>query len=120
MNYVISNSKFIQLRWNDWCSGGTLKPRFILHLDVEIITNALTLWGIFGKRKEIHDTIMELHNQGYLDKDIAEILNDRNILTPRNKVWFAKNVWAARNYLSKRQERETQTSWKITRVFCEF
>ena len=108
------------LQWNEWCSGGALKPRFILHLDVEIITNALTLWGIFGKRKEIHDTIMEFHNQGYLDKDIAEILNDRKILTPRNKVWFAKNVWAARNYLGKRQERETQTSWKITRVFCEF
>ena len=61
------------LPWNERCSGGTLKPRFILHLDVEIITNALTLWGIFGKRKEIHDTIMKLHNQGYLDKDIAEI-----------------------------------------------
>ena len=63
---------------------------------------------------------MELHNQGYLDKDIAEILNVGKILTPRNKVWCAKNVWASRNYFGKRQERETQTSWKITRVFCEF
>ena len=63
---------------------------------------------------------MELHDQGYLDKDIAEILNYRNILTPRNKMWFAKNVWAAKNYLRKRQERETQTSWKITRLFSEF
>ena len=99
---------------------GIIIPRFVLHLDVEITTNALTLWGIFGRRKEIHDMIMELHDQGYLDKDIAEILNDRNILTPRNKMWFAKNVRAARNYLCKRQERETQTSWKITRVFCEF
>ena len=99
---------------------GALKPRFILHLDVEIITNALTLRGIFGRRKEIHDMIMELHDHGYLDKDIAEILNDRNILTPRNRVWFGKNVWAARDYIRKRQERETQTSWKITRVFCEF
>ena len=99
---------------------GVIIPRFVLHLDVEITTNALTLWGIFGRRKEIHDMIMELHDQGYLDKDIAKVLNDRNIPTPRNKMWFAKNVWAARNYLRKRQERETQISWKITRVFCEF
>ena len=99
---------------------GVIIPRFVLHLDVEITTNALTLWGIFGRRKEIHDMIMELHDQGYLDKDIAEILNDRNILTLRNRVWFGKNVWAARDYIRKRQERETQTSWKITRVFCEF
>ncbi len=49
---------------------------------------------------------MELHNQGYLDKDIAEILYDRNILTPRNKVWFAKNVWAQEITLAKdRNER---------------
>ena len=98
---------------------GALKPRFILHLDVEIITNALTLWGIFGRRKEIHDMIMELHKQGYLDKNIAKILNDRNILTPRNRVWFAKNVWAARNYIRSRENRATETSWKITKVFCE-
>jgi len=86
---------------------------------VEITTNALTLWGIFGKRKEIHDMIMELHKQGYLDKNIAKILNDRNILTPRNRVWFAKNVWAARNYIRSRENRATETSWKITKVFCE-
>ena len=55
---------------------GALKPRFILHLDVEIITYALTLWGIFGRRKEIHDMIMKLHGQGHLDKDIAAIVND--------------------------------------------
>ena len=86
---------------------------------MEITTNALTLWGIFGKRKEIHDMIMELHKQGYLDKNIAKILNDRNILTPRYRVWFAKNVWAARNYIRSRENRATETSWKITKVFCE-
>ena len=45
---------------------GIIIPRFVLHLDVEITTNALTLWGIFGRRKETHDMIMELHDQGYL------------------------------------------------------
>ena len=93
---------------------GALKPRFILHIDVEIITNALSIWGIFGKRKEIHEMIMDLHDQGYLVKDIAKIMNSRNIPTPRNKLWCAKHVWAARNYLRKRKERETQTTWKIT------
>ena len=31
---------------------GVIIPKFVLHLDVEITTNALTLWGIFGRRKE--------------------------------------------------------------------
>jgi hypothetical protein len=53
---------------------------------------------------------MGLNAQGYLDKDIAKILNDRNIPTLRNKVWLGKNVWAARGYIRKREERRTQTS----------
>ena len=53
--------------------------------------------------------IMGLHNKGYLDKDIAKFLNDRNITTPRNKRWFAKHVWAARNYVRKRKERKKDT-----------
>ena len=52
---------------------GALKPRFILHIDVEIITNTLSIWGIFGKRKEFHEMIMDLHDQGYLDKDILPL-----------------------------------------------
>lgn len=52
---------------------GALKPRFILHIDVEIITNTLSIWGIFGKRKEIHEMIMDLHDQEYLDKDILPL-----------------------------------------------
>ena len=52
---------------------GALKPRFILRIDVEIITNTLSIWGIFGKHKEIHEMIMDLHDQGYLDKDILPL-----------------------------------------------
>jgi len=113
-------SKFIPSQWNERCMCGALNPRFILHIDVEILTNALSIWGIFGRRKEIHELIMDLHNRGYLDKDIAKIMNDRNIPTSRNKLWFAKHVWAARNYLRKRKARQSETTWKITRIFCEF
>ena len=109
-----------RLQWNERCMCGALNPRFILHIDVEILTNALSIWGIFGRRKEIHELIMDLHNRGYLDKDIAKIMNDRNIPTSRNKLWFAKHVWAARNYLRKRKARQSETTWKITRIFCEF
>ena len=62
---------------------------------------------------------MDLHTQGYLDKDIAKILIDRNIPTPLNKLWFAKHVWDARNYLRKK-DREIQTTWKIAEIFREF
>ena len=98
------------LRWNEGWSGGILKPQFILHVEVEITTNAMSLWNIYGKRKDIHEMIMGLHAQGYLDKYFAKTLNVRNIPNLRNRVWLGKNVWAARDYLRKREERRTQTS----------
>ena len=99
---------------------GVIIPRFVLHLDVEITTNALTLWGIFGRRKEIHDMIMELHDQGYLDKDIATILNDRDILTPRNKVWFAKMFGLQEiTFVKDRNERHKPVG-KLPEYFVNF
>jgi Mg-chelatase subunit ChlI len=93
-----------------------IKDRFELHIEVEIITNALTLWGIFNKRAEIHDQIVELHSQGFSDKEIARILNQKNIQTPRNTLWAAKKVWHVRKYISNREARKTQTSWKIKKI----
>lgn len=90
-----------QLQWNKGCSGGILKPRSILHVDLEVTTYASSLWNVRGNRKESHAMIMDLHIKGYLDKGIAKILIARNIPTRLNKLWFAKHIWAARNYLRK-------------------
>jgi hypothetical protein len=60
--------------------------------------------------------IESLFNSGYKDKQIAEILNERKILSPRGEKYYSELVFVTRRKFHLRKEREKEKNCVVSNL----
>lgn len=52
---------------------------------------------------------MDLHNDGYTDKEISDYLNNQNIKTPTGKDYYYELVFVTRKKIQRRENLKNNT-----------
>ena len=104
-----------RLRWSSFPITHTWKD-LVLTFELTITTRSLSLNYISEGRENRFDLIESLSKQGHSDKQISQILNEKNILTPRGKQYYYELVYVTRKKLQKRKLREVEKSISISNV----
>lgn len=111
----ICHTKLIPLRWNEFPM--TYKATdVVLAFDVNLKTRSLSLNLIPDERVERHKLIVQLHESGLDDDEIAEFLNLSGIKTPTGKTYYQELVCVTRRKIRLRETRQTRDSMTIQNV----
>jgi len=76
----------------------------------------LSLNLISESRVEKHNLILQLHESGLDDAEIAKYLNQRNIKTPRGRDYYRELVFVTRRKLKLRNERKMETTIELGKL----
>ena len=105
LNYVISNSKFILLRWNEFrITYGNYK--FHIEYKVVVETNRIGEIGLRSERLSRLEVMKELSEKGYSSKGISEFLNVNGIKPLRTDTYSPKLVWVSLKKYNDRLNRK--------------
>lgn len=107
------HTKLIPLRWSSFPITHTWKD-LVLTFELTVSTRSLSLNYISEERESRFELIESLFGQGYSDKQISKILNEKNILTPRGKQYYYELVYVTRKKLQKRKIREIEKSISLS------
>ena len=102
-----------RLRWSSFPITHTWKD-LVLTFQLTISTRSLSLNYISEERESRFELIEGLSSQGYSDKQISKILNEKNILTPRGKQYYYELVYVTRKKLQKRKLREIEKTISLS------
>jgi hypothetical protein len=86
----------------------------VLAFDVILKTRSLSLNLLPDGRMERHWLIQQLHEDGLLDKEIANFLNLAGITTPSGLPYYSELVYVTRRKLRLRSERVKEKEIKIS------
>ena len=67
-------------------------------------------------RSDRHQLIESLYESGHTDKQIAEILNERKILSPRGEKYYSELVFVTRQKFRLRKEREKEKDCVVSNL----
>lgn len=85
----------------------------VLAFDVILKTRSLSLNLIPDERVERHRLIVQLHESGLDDREIAEFLNLSGIRTPTGRTYYQELVFVTRRKIRLRKTRQTGDSMTI-------
>jgi hypothetical protein len=85
----------------------------VLAFDVTLKTRSLSLNQLPDGRVERHQLIEQLHEEGLLDKEIAQFLNLAGITTPSGLPYYSELVFMTRRKLRLRSERKQERAIQI-------
>ncbi len=88
----------------------------VLAFDVILKTRSLSLNLIPDERVERHKLIVQLHESGLDDREIAEVLNLNGIRTPTGRTYYQELVFVTRRKIRLRESRQTGNAMKIQNV----
>ena len=88
-----------------------------LGIDVTVTTRTLTTYHLSESRLYRLHLIDDLHQIGWTNRDIADHLNQRGILSPRGGSYSPKLVWVTHKKFKRRQERMRDTMYTIDEVY---
>lgn len=88
----------------------------VLAFDVSVKTRSLSLNLIPDERVERHKLIVQLHESGLDDREIAEFLNLSEIKTPTGKTYYQELVFVTRRKIRLREFRHTREALAIQNV----
>ena len=94
-----------RLRWSSFPITHTWKD-LVLTFQVTVTSRSLSLNYLSENRSDRLQLIESLFESGHTDKQIAEILNERKILTPRGGKYYYELVFVTRRKFRLRKERE--------------
>ena len=84
-----------------------------LGVKCEIHTRTLTTPSLNPDRVQRLEILTKLHNQGLIDKQIADWFNDLGFTTPHGKRYTPKLIWVTRKKWLERKTRENDTYFVI-------
>ena len=96
-----------RLQWSSFPITHTYKD-LVLTFELTITTRNLSLNYLPEDRSDRLQLIESLFESGNTDKQIAEILNERKILTPRGGKYYYELVFVTRRKFRLRKEREKE------------
>ena len=88
----------------------------VLAFDVILKTRSLSLNLIPDERLERHKLIVQLHEAGLSDREIAEFLNLSGIKTPTGRTYYQELVFVTRRKIRLRGSRQTRDAMTIQNV----
>lgn len=88
----------------------------VLAFDVIVKTRSLSLNLIPDERVERHKLIVQLHESGLDDREIAEFLNHCGIKTPTGRTYYQELVFVTRRKIRLRGTRQTGDVMTIQNV----
>jgi hypothetical protein len=91
----------------------------VLAFDVRVRTRTLSLNLLPDGRMERHWLIEQLHQEGLLDKEIANFLNLAGITTPSGLPYYSELVFVTRRKFRLRSERRKEMGMQVGELrFC--
>jgi hypothetical protein len=96
-----------RLRWSSFPITHTYKD-LVLTFELTITTRNLSLNYLPEDRSDRLQLIESLFESGHTDKRIAEIMNERKILTPKGSKYYYQLVFVTRRKFRLRKEREKE------------
>jgi len=103
------------LQWNEFPITYSFR-NIILKFNVLLTTRTLSLNQIPDNRIERHRLILDLHNRGLSDKEIASYLNQEGIKTPKGLDYYYQLIFVTRRKLRLREQRRNDSKWTISNV----
>jgi hypothetical protein len=88
----------------------------VLAFDVTLNTRSLSLNQLPDGRIERHQLIEQLHEEGLLDKEIANFLNLAGITTPSGLPYYSELVFMTRRKMRLRSERQQERKISIGKL----
>ena len=85
----------------------------VLAFDVSVRTRTLSLNLLPDGRMERHWLIEQLHEEGLLDKEIADFLNLAGITTPSGLPYYSELVFVTRRKSRLRSERKKEMAMQV-------
>ena len=107
--------KLTPLRWSSFLITHTYKD-LVLTFELTITTRNLSLNYLPEDRSDRLQLIESLFESGHTDKQIAEILNERKILTPRGGKHYYQLVFVTRRKFRLRKEREKEKNCVVSNL----
>ena len=86
----------------------------VLAFDVSVRTRTLSLNLLPDGRMERHWLIEQLHEEGLLDKEIADFLNLAGITTPSGLPYYSELVFVTRRKSRLRSERKKEMAMQVS------
>lgn len=83
--------------------------RFTVTCVIKVITKSLNIKDVSDDKEYRHQLIMDLHNDGYTDKEISDYLNNQNIKTPTGKDYYYELVFVTRKKIQRRENLKNNT-----------
>ncbi len=109
------HSKLSPLLWNEFPITHYVSDVLCV-FEVQICTRRLSLNQLTDDTVDRHRLIEELHSKGHSDKEIAKVLNAKNIKTPRGLKYYQELVFVTRRKIRLRQERSKDLEVKIGKI----
>ena len=103
------------LQWNEFPM--TYKASdVVLAFNVIVKTRSLSLNLIPDERLERHKLIVQLHESGLDDREIAEFMNRSGVRTPTGRTYYQELVFVTRRKIRLRETRQTKDAMTIQNV----
>ena len=103
-NTLVSNSKYIRLRWNKFrITYGDY--RLFIRYNVLLKTKRLGVFRLGQHRLDRLELIEDLSDKGYSNKQISQYLNDNGLKPQRVDQYTPKLIWGLRKKFQKRNDR---------------
>ena len=104
-----------RLRWSSFPITHTWKD-LVLTFQVTVTSRSLSLNYLPEDRSDRLQLIESLFESGHTDKQIAEILNERKILTPRGGKYYYELVFVTRRKFRLRKERGNERNCVVSNL----
>ena len=88
----------------------------VLTFQVTVTTKGLSLKFLSKDKSDRLHLIESLFDSGYTDKQIAEILNERKILSPRGEKYYSELVFVTRRKFRMRKERGKEKDCIVSNI----
>ena len=88
----------------------------VLAFDVKLKTRSLSLNLIPDERVERHKMIVQLHESGLDDREIAEFFNLSGIRTPTGKTYYKELVFVTRRKICLRETRKSREEMSVQNI----
>jgi hypothetical protein len=108
-------SKLTPLRWNKFPITYEVSD-VVLVFDVILRTRALSLNLIPDERVKRHQLLLQLHEAGLDDREIAEFFNLSGIRTPTGKTYYKELVFVTRRKICLRETRKSREEMSVQNI----
>ena len=91
--------------WRSYDRGYFLTPNHYLNVVVEIISPKLWVIPLSQSQKDKYEFIKEKREQGYIYKEISDMLNHSDFTPQRTDKFTPQQVWGLESKMMKREDR---------------